>query len=201
MSTVIPINGHARRRQETAARIVEAAGLLFGERGVAQTTVADICDRAGVARQTFFNHFATKQELVTALVFVGIDFFVAAIDTAIRTGADTRDRLERLFTEIHQAAVAAGPMHQDLVSEVTRASYQAATPERKRVIDQAMAKLVRAGRAAGDISRAHAVEDQVALVIGAFHHLQLEWTHRKDFPIAARSARMARMLADALAPR
>jgi hypothetical protein len=64
-----------------------------------------------------------------------------------------------------------------------------------------VAKLLRAGRAQGDVSREHALEDQVALVQGAFHHLQLEWTQRPDFPIAARSARMARMLADVLAPR
>ena len=201
MSSAIPINGHARRRQETAARIVMAAGTLFGERGVAETTVGDICERAGVARQTFFNHFATKQDLTNALVHVGADFFLAAIDTAIREGGTTRERLERLFAEIHVAASSAGPMHQDLVTEVVRASYQVVTPERTRALDGAVAKLVRAGRAHGDVSRAHAVDDQVALVIGAFHHLLLEWTRRKAFPIAARAARMARMLADVLAPR
>lgn len=38
------------------------------------------------------------------------------------------------------------------------------------------------------------------LVLGALQNLFFEWTHRKDFPIAERSARMARLLADALAP-
>ena len=38
-------------------------------------------------------------------------------------------------------------------------------------------------------------------MLGAFYHLVFEWTHRADFPIAERSARMARMLADVLAPR
>jgi AcrR family transcriptional regulator len=204
LSTAIPLaakNGHARRRQETAARIVLAAGTLFAERGVSETTVADICARADVARQTFFNHFATKQDLVAALVQVGVDFFEAAVDTAIRTGSGTRERLERLFAQIHEAASSAGPMHHELVSEVMRAAHQTALPQQIRVADRAVAKLLRAGRARGDVSREHALEDQVALVQGAFHHLQLEWTQRKDFPIAARSTRMARMLADALAPR
>jgi AcrR family transcriptional regulator len=201
LSTVVPINGHARRRQETATRIVEAAGTLFGERGVEKTTVADICLRAGVARQTFFNHFATKQDVATALAVVGHEFFLAALDTAIREGRSTRERLERLFAQIHQAASAAGPMHRDLVSEVVRASYEATTIERTRALDRAMARLLRAGRAQGDVTRAHPVEDQVSMVLGTFHHLLLEWTHRQGFPIAARSARMARMLADALAPR
>jgi AcrR family transcriptional regulator len=194
-------NGHARRRRETAARIVMAGGALFGERGLSETTVADICQRAGVARQTFFNHFATKQDLVTALVQVGIDFFAAAVDAAIGAGGSTRERLERLFAGIHQAAASAGPMHHELVSEVMRAAHRTGLPQRVRVADRAVAKLLRAGRAQGDVSREHALEDQVALVQGAFRHLQLEWTQRGDFPIAARSARMARMLADVLAPR
>jgi AcrR family transcriptional regulator len=204
LSSALPIaalDGHARRRRETAARIVEAAGRLFGERGISETTVADICARAGVARQTFFNHFATKQDLVTALVEVGADFFAVAADTALAAGASTRERLERLFAEIHEAAASAGPMHHELVSEVVRAAHQADLPERVRAADRAVAKLLRAGRAQGDVSREHALEDQVALVLGGFHHLQLEWTQRRDFPIAARSARMARMLADVLAPR
>ena len=82
-----------------------------------------------------------------------------------------------------------------------RASYEATTIERTRALDRAMAKLLRAGRTQGDVTREHALEDQVSMVLGAFYHLVLEWTHRRNFPIAARSARMARMLSDVLAPR
>ena len=67
-------------------------------------------------------------------------------------------------------------------------------------LNQGIEKLLRAGRMQGDVSRRHALEDQVALVLGALQNLFFEWTHRKDFPIAERSARMARLLADALAP-
>ena len=60
---------------------------------------------------------------------------------------------------------------------------------------------MRRGRAEGGVSRAHTIEDQAALIFGAFSQLMFEWTHRPDFPIADRSARMAHLLADALAPR
>jgi AcrR family transcriptional regulator len=192
---------HDRRRRETADRIAEAAAALFGERGVAATKVADICERADVSYQTFFNHFATKQELVRELVRRGQDFLLGALEGALREGADTRERLARVFAAIHEAAAAVGPMHQDLVSEGIRAAHEVTDPAASRALHAALARLVRRGRSERDVSRRHASEDQVALLLGALSQLMIEWAHRPDFPIAERSTRMARLLADALAPR
>ena len=199
MSTAA-VSRSERRRQATADRISEAAARLFGERGFAATTISDICERADVARQTFFNHFASKQELVEELARRGHDFFLEALETAQREGRDTGERIAALFRLIHESTVAVGPMHQDLLAEVARVVHGVSDPERMGAMRRGVEKLLRAGRAQGDVSRAHALEDQAALVIGALQFLTFEWTHRADFPIAERSARMARLLADALAP-
>ena len=201
LSSTTPATRHQRRRQATADRLVEAATELFGERGVEATKVSDICERADVAHQTFFNHFPTKQDLVRDLVRRGHDFLLAAIQTALAEGADTGERIGQLFAAIHQAGAAVGPMHQDLVSEGIRAAHEITDPARVREFHGAIEALVRAGRRQGDISRRYAIEDQVALLIGALSQLMLEWAHQPDFAIAERSARMARLLADALAPR
>jgi len=192
---------HQRRRQETADRIVEAAASLFGERGVEATKVADICARADVAHQTFFNHFPTKQELVRELVRRGHDFFLNALAAAALDGRGTGERLALLFAELHRAAAAVGPMHQDLVSETIRAAHEEKDTERVHQLRRALAGMIRTGRAEGDVARTHALEDQVSLVIGALSQLMVEWAHRADFDVAERAARMARLLADALAPR
>jgi AcrR family transcriptional regulator len=52
------------RRQETRARIVEAAADLFAERGFDAVSVAEIARRAGVVEKTVFNHFPLKEGLV-----------------------------------------------------------------------------------------------------------------------------------------
>ena len=199
LSTVL--NRHQRRRRETADRIVEAAALLFGERGVEATKVTDICERADVAHQTFFNHFPSKQDLVREIARSGHDFFVAAIEAATGEGSSTGERLTRLFASIHEAAATVGPMHQDLVFETMREAEAVREDPREREIHRAIERLVRKGRAEGDVTRLHASEDLVGLVFGAFHQLMFEWAHRRGFPIAERSARMARLLAHALAPR
>lgn len=52
----------------TRARILDAAAELFGERGYARTTVRDIAERAGVARDTVHTVFGPKARVLTALI-------------------------------------------------------------------------------------------------------------------------------------
>ena len=52
------------RRQETRARIVDAAAELFAERGFDAVSVMEIAKRAGVVEKTVFNHFPVKEGLV-----------------------------------------------------------------------------------------------------------------------------------------
>ncbi|BCJ35054.1 hypothetical protein Athai_25570 [Actinocatenispora thailandica] len=62
MRTVDP-EQHARRR----AQILAAAAAEFAEHGVAGSSTASICRRAGIGSGTLFHYFATKRELVHAL--------------------------------------------------------------------------------------------------------------------------------------
>ncbi|REE83913.1 TetR family transcriptional regulator [Paenibacillus taihuensis] len=52
------------KKQATLQRIIEAADRLFCEKGFEETSVAEITQAAGVAKGTFFNYFATKEELL-----------------------------------------------------------------------------------------------------------------------------------------
>ncbi len=53
-----------QKRQETRARIVDAAAGLFAERGFDDVSVMEIARRAGVVEKTVFNHFPMKEGLV-----------------------------------------------------------------------------------------------------------------------------------------
>ena len=70
-------------------RLVVAAVDLFTEQGYDATTVAQIAERAGVTRSTFFRHFSDKRELLVA-------------------GQETLSRL--LADGITEAPAEAGPM-------------------------------------------------------------------------------------------
>jgi AcrR family transcriptional regulator len=82
----------ARERLETAALN------LFAENGYEETTVAQIADRAGLNRATFFRHFADKREVL----FGGEDVLAGLFADGIRAAAP-----DATLTECLQAALAA----------------------------------------------------------------------------------------------
>ena len=53
-----------RWEPDAEGRFRAAAMDLFAERGYEQTTVADIAERAGLTRRTFFRYFADKREVL-----------------------------------------------------------------------------------------------------------------------------------------
>ncbi|MBW8804717.1 MAG: helix-turn-helix transcriptional regulator [Catenulisporales bacterium] len=56
----------ARWEPGATERLVIAAVDLFTEQGYDATTVAQIAERAGVTRSTFFRHFSDKREILVA---------------------------------------------------------------------------------------------------------------------------------------
>lgn len=70
----------ARWEPNAPDRLVRAALALFVERGYDATTVAEIADRAGLTKSTFFRHFADKREVL----FGGQGEMAARVTDAIR---------------------------------------------------------------------------------------------------------------------
>src|SRR5215212_4105048 len=60
------LKARAERQQQTHQRIVETAVELHRAYGPAQTTITDIAKRAGVQRQTVYNHFPDELSLLKA---------------------------------------------------------------------------------------------------------------------------------------
>ncbi|WP_158609698.1 TetR/AcrR family transcriptional regulator [Cellulomonas triticagri] len=73
-----------RPRASSRAMLEEAAGELFLERGYAATSVADITQRAGVSRSSFFNYFDAKADLLWA----AFDDRATALRAALKAAGD-----------------------------------------------------------------------------------------------------------------
>jgi len=65
-----------QRSEETRARILEAANRLFSQTGYETTSVAEICQEAGVSKGALYHHFPTKQAVFLAL----LDSWLAGLD-------------------------------------------------------------------------------------------------------------------------
>lgn len=79
------------RGQKTRAELLEAAELVFGERGFEHTSISEITRRAGVALGTFYVYFPHKQAIFVELV----DELGQRLREALRGGVkDKSTRLE-----------------------------------------------------------------------------------------------------------
>lgn len=58
----------SRRREQTRARLLDAAHEVFGEVGMDAASVEMICERAGFTRGAFYSNFESKDELFLALI-------------------------------------------------------------------------------------------------------------------------------------
>ena len=84
-------------RSPPAERLLEAAEELFAERSYQQTTVAEICARAGIATGSFYAHFRSKAEIFAAVVR-GINADLrAAMRMAIEQAENQRERERACF--------------------------------------------------------------------------------------------------------
>ncbi len=76
-----------RWQPEAGKRLMWAAFDLFEERGYDHTTVAEIAERAGLTKRTFFRHFADKREVL----FAGVDALQEVmVQTVAAAPASTR---------------------------------------------------------------------------------------------------------------
>jgi AcrR family transcriptional regulator len=59
--TEVELSRRERKKEETKDRIFKAAFALFKRQGVEATTIDEICEKADVAKGTFFNYFPRKE--------------------------------------------------------------------------------------------------------------------------------------------
>lgn len=196
-----PVSRYDRRKQETRSRILEASGELFADHGYAATKVAEICDRADVARQTFFNHFRTKRDLLFQMFEIGIDLLAVNLDAACEHAHTTRERLALLFSNTVGPAVEMGPFNKDLVTQVLSASDEAMQPEQSRRVSRVYLTLVQRGLEQGDVTRRHAPEVLAQVIEGALVAFIRDWSAGANFDPTRRAAEIASVVADAVESR
>jgi AcrR family transcriptional regulator len=196
-----PVSRHDRRKQETRSRILEASVELFAEQGYEATKVAEICGRADVARQTFFNHFRAKRDLLSELFRNGVDSLSVNLDAACGRADSTRERLALFMAATVEPAVEVGPFNRDLVAQVLSASDEAVKPVLSRRISEVFLSLVQRGLERGDVTRRYAPEVMAELIEGAVVALMRDWSARGGFDPTLRAAQIAALLADAIEAR
>jgi AcrR family transcriptional regulator len=100
----------ARWQPGARERLVVAAVDLFTEQGYDATTVAEIVERAGVTKSTFFRYFPDKRELLVA----GQETLSRLLTEGITDAPADATPLEAVACGLERAASAMGPINREL---------------------------------------------------------------------------------------
>jgi AcrR family transcriptional regulator len=100
----------ARWQPGARQRLVVAAIDLFTEQGYDATTVAQITERAGVTKSTFFRHFPDKRELLVA----GQDALSRLLADGITEAPVGASPLEAVAAGLERASSEMGPANREL---------------------------------------------------------------------------------------
>ena len=161
-----------RRKQEVRERILGAAFDLFLDQGVSGTTIEDICERADVANRTFFNHFATRHDMMRALAE---ERLLNLRDVVFdRANEPIPARLIGLFDDIAATLVESSDTYREVIAEMLAAAGYGI--QRGFALHDTFLELVKEGVARGEVSVRHDAQTLADIIVGALTggHRQLD---------------------------
>jgi len=106
----------ARSRENTRARLLEAAHEVFAEVGLDAASVETICERAGFTRGAFYSNFESKDELFLALITQLSEDKLDEVSVRVKRLSGTEDPID-LVRQIADMSLAER-MEPELLSEV-----------------------------------------------------------------------------------
>lgn len=116
----MPVSQLGRReRKKKAVReaIRKESLLLIGRHGVDGLTIDAICDCVDIAKKTFYNYYATKNELISELcaeeLLQGTD---KLIDEVIESGKPLPEQLQHIVNVFIQREKRAGGIERELIA-------------------------------------------------------------------------------------
>ncbi len=162
--------GTARTRPPDVRRrqLLDAAERVLLDRGLANTTIAEVAVAAGVAKGTVYLYFASKNELLAALRARYLEQYAAALDVA--TGS-ARDRIRAFAVGFYEFAATHRDLHHVLFHEAGFSEEHAFSALRTRLRD-----LIAQGVADGELTRT-APDLAASYVLHGMHGALVEALH------------------------
>ena len=156
-----PSTAHVRR-----PAILTAAAEVISERGVQNTRISDVAERAGTSAPGVLYWFRSKDELLAEALTFSDDRFYDSLTEALGGLGSATERLARLVDQWPAAGDGETVLWMELWVRALRDPKLAQTRERlDRRRREALADVIREGQASGEFGGGEA--DDLALLLGA----------------------------------
>jgi AcrR family transcriptional regulator len=191
-----------RRKLEVRGRIYAAARELFAKQGFEATTVDEIAHTADVAPATFFNHFQTKQALITLMTGEVVDHLHAiTAESFDRPGA----ALERLRTFVERAAADIAESRSSARETLLEFMRLDATPDGPHPylerLFEPFVTLIAEGQRSGEIRDDHDAAFLTRMAVGMLNSAMTSWFANPDYPVEEGLIEATEFAIDTLRPR
>jgi AcrR family transcriptional regulator len=158
-----------RRQHQTRERIFQTALDLFVEKGLDETTVAEIAEAADIGKGTFFTYFPTKESIFSAVSGQLVDAMEGRLDDAIAAGSRFEARLLAFFQPAIDWHSANPVLSRYMLAALMRdtVSLQADRVSQRRLYERLARELTEA-QAAGTITRDVALTAAMTAIAGTY---------------------------------
>lgn len=186
---------------QTREALLNAARDAFVENGTF-TTIDEIADRALVSRATFFNYFPSKDELLGALYDELIVRLEEVVEELLARDLGTGERIAEVFLDFAQRASGRSKFLLAFTAELDRAATIEQVGERSEHLRGLLARILQAGREAGDLRTDYPVEFLAQMVAGMYlAAMQHGWASSGGPGLVEEFRAAGRFAAEAIAPR
>lgn len=145
-----------RQRQERQDLILRVAGDLLAERGYNEVSLDEIAARVGISKGTIYLHFASKEDLVVALLEAGVETFARWLDETLRGPGAPREKLERVIERM-SAETVNNPIATVMETTARQPELMARLAERRHEMRllweeprRRLSEVIEAGKASGE---------------------------------------------------
>lgn len=187
--------------------ILKAAQALFADRGLHQTSMADIAAAAGLSRATVFNQFGSKALVLDAITAQSLRAYQDLLDQALAdVTAPTAVLVRRLFAQMSRGLEANRAIYREVFGEIRKVSMGleagGESPLLRRAAFERLVALMRRGQGRGELTGARTAETLAIAFDSLLAGAVTQWLHAADGePLAPLLADLADVLLEGIAPR
>jgi AcrR family transcriptional regulator len=157
-----------------AERLLSAAEYLFGEHSYRRTTVAEICERAGMATGSFYAHFGSKADIFAAVIRQVNADLRAAMAAALAAAEDNQRARERAGFRAYFDLMSERPW----IFRIVREAEFLAPGEFREYYERlarGYARGVRVAQLAGEVDARYDPEVIAYVYTGLGHFIGMRW--------------------------
>ncbi len=158
-----------RRKRQTRERIFQTALDLFVEKGLDETTVAEIAEDADIGKGTFFTYFPTKESVFSEVTAQLVDAMESSVEAARAAGGSLEARLLAYFQPAIKWHSSNPVLSRYMLAAFMRdtASLQAERISQRRLYERLAHELMEA-QAAGTITKDVDLAAAVTAIAGTY---------------------------------